>query len=119
MTINGHKRLQASFGIYKCESALQACNPATQSSLANLLSPWIAGGKVIPQYWMDETSSATSKQLNQLKDAQALNHSAGVFVVVGPVLGGLLAIFAGVMLFRLKSRRTSAIDASSLLTDRD
>eukprot|EP00301_Raphidiophrys_heterophryoidea_P025339 c8481_g1_i1.p1 GENE.c8481_g1_i1~~c8481_g1_i1.p1 ORF type:complete len:778 (-),score=148.24 c8481_g1_i1:104-2176(-) len=104
LTMEGHKRLMASFGLYKCVSKLQGCTPYFGVGLANLLSPYVPGGKVIPQYWMDETSQATDDQVSKFKSLEMVSYSADVVLLVLTLFGSLF-IVAGAALVVIEKRR--------------
>jgi len=116
LTFEGHKRLMASFGLWKCVSPTQGCTPAYGIGLANLLSPYVPGGKVIPQYWMDETSQATDDQVSTFKKLENVSYSADVVLLVLVLFGGLFLV-AGVVLLVLSNKRKPASTTESLMSN--
>lgn len=131
MTVSAKKRLAASFSIFKClnpagEDSLPAyklgCFPGFASaSMANLLSPNIAGGKIAMMYWIEETAAATDKQMSDIVKVGKLARSADLLLVICPIIGSIITLIATVVLFskRNEASRKSRADGldSSLLTE--
>jgi hypothetical protein len=115
MALTGHKRLQASFALYKCESpAQQGCRDATRG-VANVFTPNVKGGIVIPQYYMDETSTAPDDSIDTFKKAMSLSLATDVIVVIFPIIGGIVLAVSLFFLYKTRNQEGRSVISVPLM----
>jgi len=110
LSLAGHKRLMASFALFNCTNAGQLCGAGFEPglSITQVSGPFVPPGIIIPQYFMDENSQATSDNIDTFKKIMNIILAADVILVVASIAGFIGCMVGTVVLGR--RYRSSKVD---------